>query len=433
MCERILNVRKIAKRVFIREQLSVPVDIISVLKKSAKIECDDIPFADAICTNLEKEPLIIYNKNTTESRLRFTLAHELGHLKIPWHRGDVACHTEENLSEAESRYRELEKEANTFASELLIPTEWLKGIVYQYKNIDLNDILNQITTGAKVSFLAALYAVCEVLPEGYYVNIERLDYGYNHSKTNRESDICYLKDKSNVCIEWLKINSINSGVISKSNVKVKWVYLADVNPSICIDRLINKYEIKGIGDVIRFFSISFDKYKLSPANYINEICRRLPSGYVLKIQFNNSRYYKYLRSNNTLIYANIDESSCSEDEWYNKYSNSSSIYTSEFFEIYIWEFESSINIIDTRKDNRNSKEILRNIVERYFYDDEQKIFGKVNGVIGALNSKKKKFTRDEFYNALKQRFIGRVDLQQIIEDEDFDKFLIQKTIELYSK
>lgn len=26
-----------------------------------------------------------------------------------------------------------------------------------------------------------------------------------------------------------------------------------------------------------------------------------------------------------------------------------------FFEIYIWEFESSINIIDTRKDNRNLK------------------------------------------------------------------------------
>jgi Zn-dependent peptidase ImmA (M78 family) len=64
---------------------------------------------------------VVVNRNIRyDSRRRFTGAHELGHARIPWHqRSEFWCTAEE--IETYRPNRRIEREANEFAAELLLP------------------------------------------------------------------------------------------------------------------------------------------------------------------------------------------------------------------------------------------------------------------------------------------------------------------------
>lgn len=70
-------------------------------------------------------PVIIINKNYSNDRKRFTLAHELGHILI------------HNNNNPISSYRDKEKEANQFASEFLMPESAIKNTL---RGIRLSDL-----------------------------------------------------------------------------------------------------------------------------------------------------------------------------------------------------------------------------------------------------------------------------------------------------
>lgn len=70
--------------------------------------------------------IIIVNRNMSNDRKRFTLAHELGHILM-----------HQNVDFIISASRDREKEANAFASELLMPAQALKS---QLLNIKFSDL-----------------------------------------------------------------------------------------------------------------------------------------------------------------------------------------------------------------------------------------------------------------------------------------------------
>src|SRR4051812_6101225 len=76
-------------------------------------------------------PRILINSNSTnfEPRKRFTLSHEIGHIKIPWHCGSIACHIDEGIASVSGDHYSYEGEAHRFASELLMPTEWVRQVI----------------------------------------------------------------------------------------------------------------------------------------------------------------------------------------------------------------------------------------------------------------------------------------------------------------
>jgi hypothetical protein len=82
----------LARRVIKRFDMSPPVDVAAVAGRYAKIEYCTIPFSiDGICLNLKRigvRPTIIINLDRPPLRKRFTLAHELGHVLIPWQPGE---------------------------------------------------------------------------------------------------------------------------------------------------------------------------------------------------------------------------------------------------------------------------------------------------------------------------------------------------------
>jgi len=85
---------RIARRLVERLALTPPVNIKSLVRSYADLSFRHIPEpgVDGICLNLKvpgKRPKVVVNSGNPTTRKRFTLAHELGHILIPWHLGSI--------------------------------------------------------------------------------------------------------------------------------------------------------------------------------------------------------------------------------------------------------------------------------------------------------------------------------------------------------
>lgn len=96
--------------------------------------------SDAYTIIFGGKKLILLNQNIkSSSRINFTLAHELGHYFIPHHMEPLyACNVKELISSADLNSREEEREADIFASELLLPNQLMANSAVD----GFEDILN---------------------------------------------------------------------------------------------------------------------------------------------------------------------------------------------------------------------------------------------------------------------------------------------------
>jgi len=149
---------KMARRLIKKHSLEVPFDVRDLVQEYAEVLYKPIPIdgVDGICLHLKtagKTPKVIVNTNASETRQNFTLAHELGHIIIPWHYGSIADEIQEEVVNFNSSYWQLEREANRFASELLMPFDW---IFSRYKENPRPDhLLAEISYQCAVSDIAA--------------------------------------------------------------------------------------------------------------------------------------------------------------------------------------------------------------------------------------------------------------------------------------
>lgn len=104
---------------------------------------------------------IVVNKNHTEQRRRFTIAHEIGHFVL--HAREL-LHVDDNVSAQPAFFRDAESskatklkeiEANQFAAELLMPSEEIQDLVKE--KIEEGEAFDDA-----VSELADLYQVSQI-------------------------------------------------------------------------------------------------------------------------------------------------------------------------------------------------------------------------------------------------------------------------------
>ncbi|MGB3366477.1 MAG: ImmA/IrrE family metallo-endopeptidase, partial [Acidaminobacteraceae bacterium] len=157
------KVQKIARRILTKHNEKYPVKINEIISKYAEVEYEDYPFdVDAICVNNEDGYKVFIKENSVNAnRLRFTLAHELGHMVIPWHIGTISCHIDENIHYEDTSYYEIESDANYFASELLMPSNAIKEICE--KEISLEEKIKEAQEQFEVSIPALLLKMQSVL------------------------------------------------------------------------------------------------------------------------------------------------------------------------------------------------------------------------------------------------------------------------------
>lgn len=152
---------KLAQKVLKKYNLVPPYSIIELVEKKATIAFHTFPFkADGITVNIKSDKPKIYINNAfgiPKTRQKFTIAHELGHIFLPWHKGTIASDINEYSISTHIMYREMESEANRFASELLMPSDWVNNILEQ--NIPFKIRLEKILQDAGVSLDAALIKI----------------------------------------------------------------------------------------------------------------------------------------------------------------------------------------------------------------------------------------------------------------------------------
>jgi len=124
-------------------QLPVPVPVEELARCAgiSKIEAfGSSGFEGALIANDTKsDGHIFYNSQVPRPRQRFTIAHELGHFLLPWHRQlSFQCSADDISSRAN---KDWEREANQFSAELLMPTVLLKQRLHSSAAFGLSDVI----------------------------------------------------------------------------------------------------------------------------------------------------------------------------------------------------------------------------------------------------------------------------------------------------
>jgi len=152
---------KLAQKVLKKYDLVPPYDIMKLVEKKAIIAFHTFPFkADGITVDIKSDKPKIYINNAFDipkTRQKFTIAHELGHIFLPWHKGTIASDINQYNISTHMMYRDMESEANRFASELLMPSNWIINILEQ--DIPFKERLERILHDAGVSLDAALIKI----------------------------------------------------------------------------------------------------------------------------------------------------------------------------------------------------------------------------------------------------------------------------------
>ncbi|NYT41541.1 ImmA/IrrE family metallo-endopeptidase [Sphingomonas sp. R-74633] len=152
-------------------------DVVAVAHSLATFSEKSFPVdIDGICLDLKvagKRPTIWVSKNLRLERKRFTIAHEVGHVVIPWHFGTILDEIDAKPKKTTSEYFEWEGEANRFAAELLMPSVWADDICR--RSTHLRDAMHVIAQRAEVSLRAAALRVLRLGPPGYLVAAARND------------------------------------------------------------------------------------------------------------------------------------------------------------------------------------------------------------------------------------------------------------------
>lgn len=146
-------------------------NICSLLEANGIIlyEIDENEKFDGVSFITEKGyPVIIINKNFTNDRKRFTIAHELGH---------IILHNEYNFPV--SSYRNKEKEANDFASEFLMPENEIKNSLRSLKMSYLGELKNYWLTSMSSIIRRAKDLNCIDENRYKFFMIEMSRSGYN--------------------------------------------------------------------------------------------------------------------------------------------------------------------------------------------------------------------------------------------------------------
>ncbi|MGF9715240.1 ImmA/IrrE family metallo-endopeptidase [Paenibacillus naphthalenovorans] len=387
--------QKLAQRIITKHKLTPPVDVLSLIKKYANYEEENIPYdVDAICIiNNERPQVILNKKNQNQARKRFTLAHELGHIVIPWHVGMFSCHTEGKhlFDDAKSQYYEMEEEANNFAAELLMPSYWMAELVNSIDEIDLGELINRITEEAEVSLTAAFFTVFNFLPSGYIGFFKNHDRSYGKRLVSRATDVVIPKQGDSIDIDWLNSVASHSGCYNTETFIIYWWKVDQVSEE-KINLALKELEEYNLTHVLN--SLIFEDKKHIASIY-NRVISKLPLGYV--IIFSGGDYERIYYSNGTNVPVPSTKRGY-DREWLNTHSDLAGELQIFNYKIYWWRFPVNGPSDIRSQDKRPSRLLLKQILAESYADlDERKrVMFSINGIIGNLNNRKPK-DFNEFY------------------------------------
>ena len=422
MINRFASSRKFASKIVESKNLTPPIDPINVIKSyGIEIIEDENQFGIEAFSKLGEKPQITINTEFSfQARKRFTLAHELGHIMIPWHNGDVKCDTDTpyKMIEGKRLLDTQELEANIFASELLMPQKWL---VEQINHLEttFQNLINIVKEKAQTSIMACLYALEDILPPGnlYYVQKTNTDYWKKFSSDRTYTTQLYYDFDEK--ISFLDCVCEKSEKFSLSQYEIIYYKL-----STCPETSIIKKTYSQSTDIVECINILTNYEPIKSFLFLKEFLNSLDDVYccvifeneksIKSVAHSDSKFLKYwpeygklieILNNNLLEYYVLD---------IDKYKVVF-IKEKEFYLISVEKIEPSI--------------LLKNITNDIYHEDAHKMLQRINGIVSNANSTTIKSAIDDeklIYNIIKYRFASLYEFSEFYSHPDFDKYIINK-------
>ncbi len=419
MINRFATARKFASKIVETKKLIPPIDPIEVIRSyNIEITEEENQLGIEAYSSLDEVPKITINTEfSLPSRKRFTLAHELGHIIIPWHNGDLKCDTDKpyNIIRGRQLLDTQELEANIFASELLMPQVWLQEQISSL-TLSFEDTINTIRDKAQTSIMACLYALEDALPSGnlYYVKKDNTDYWKKFSSERTCTTEIYgkIEDK----ITFLNRISNSQEIFHISQYEIIYFSLLGCP---------NSQDIKNIyaesNDIIECINIISVYNPLKIILFLKDILNSLDDVYCCHI-FENEKHLRCVTHLDSKLYTYCQD--------YNVLIETLEKNDLDYYEIKSEEYklvfikEEMIDLIDVSTTNPNT--LLKSIVQDIYPDNFTKMLQSINGVVANINSKKKSADLKLLYNIVRLRFAGDYNMIDFFNHSDFDTYVINK-------
>jgi Zn-dependent peptidase ImmA (M78 family) len=145
-----------------------PIDLNRIIQAEGNIRTRPANYGEKFDGRIEyireKKIFILYYPDVITPRVRFSIGHELGHFYIPEHRNLLLAGNSHNSKSGFISDKRLEREADEFASYLLVPQSYLEKLIRQKRFFTLKDLLG-FSNEFQVSATAMAIRYINMTPE----------------------------------------------------------------------------------------------------------------------------------------------------------------------------------------------------------------------------------------------------------------------------
>ena len=429
---RLSLVRRRANALYEKYDLSVPVDLdIIIRKKHIEVSYEENQVGiDGLCKLQKNPPKIILNTEITfEPRRRFTMAHEIGHICIPWHTGVDLCSLDDPYIKIQGQkmVNTQELEANTFASELLMPTEWLKQ-KFDLNTKNLFGLVDEICRTANTSIMACFYALENVLPAGDLFFV-KTDIGEFWKPFRSVDTNCFYVSVVNAIPFYDKICYWKKEFqISRYNV-----IHYKIPPAPDLSTL-NEVYLACNANMEELLSAITGGNPILAIPYIDQIVNTLNDKFYVVIKIANV-CFRHFRHSETAVRMYTDHYD-DIDELYgyiksNFYSYGRLDFSQDSCMLWVKECWRGDTISNTYIDPHEWLKII--VDELYLPEKAQHMLQSINGVMANINSTHKKASKEELYHFAKVKYETDPKYQEFAKHPCFEQYISGKVESLISK
>ena len=415
------QVRKIAQRVMAKYKLHPPIDMLGIIqdKGITYVEENLGANADGYSDLKDSDLKIVLNSATQyEPRKRFTLAHELGHIFISWHSDVTLCVTDNEYSE-HNKLDIQEHEANVFASEILMPTEWVKEMLIRNENRSLEYNVKQLCNIANTSIMACFYALENAMKSGNVIIVGRGMFFPKKFVSDRRMAL-YFQGYDEYDI-WDNL-CLSKEEFAIGNYQVCH-YVFPECPS--IEQIETAFRTKeNVVNVLEaVFGNNFSVWCCWMGVVLNQI-----SEIYSACLFIGNNCVKHYKNEKSLIQLYYSEKQQLTDEC--------ELFGYDFYEV---DFENDWTMIlikepyyaiDEKVSYSDSRILIKKILNELYIEERniEQTGWRINGIIGSALSHREAMTKEEIYNLLNIK-LRRSDIAEFVLHRDFEKFVYSKSVE----
>lgn len=417
MTSRFASARKFASNIVAANNLTPPIDPTTVIKGYGIeiIETENQLGIEAYSDLGEVPQITINTAFTFPARKRFTLAHELGHIIIPWHNGDVKCDTDKpyNRIGGKTLLDTQELEANIFASELLMPHDWLTAQIGNSKQT-FQDLITDIQSVAQTSVMACLYALEDAFPSGkvFFVKKDTTDYWKKFASKRTCTTELYSKFSERINFLSKVCNKQERFQFSQYDI----IYF-DLLP--CPESSTINQQYANSGDIVECINTLSGNTPCKALPFLKDILNALDDVYscfifdeigpIRSIKHQKSKIRNYCRDLDSLV-------ETLEYNGLSYYLLKDHPYTLVFVKEHPFDLPFVIEV--------EPNVLLRTITSELYADNSIKMLQRINGIIS--NASMRIDDEQIIYSNVRSRFATASDFVEFYNHPNFDLYVINK-------